>query len=215
MSNDKMAIDSPSANGDAMDTTTTTAAKPQRLPVTVSKPIPYTFDLGNLLCNDTNPLPPSTSITEADITAAARDCAQALLNQLLSTCPITRVDDSMTLSLPAPETALPREKPIPVEKPMTKWQEFAKKKGIDANKKRDTNKIYDEASGEWVHRWGYKGKNSDADKEWLVEVDQKKEQRTGEPGDARKEKREERMERIRRQERRQRANEKRGSADKK
>ena len=198
-----MAVDSPpQTNGDAMDTT---ADGPKRLPVTVSKPIPYTFDLGNLVCVDTNPLPPSDRITEADITAAARDCAQALLNQLLSTCPIVRSEDSVTLTLPGPDTPLPREKPIPAEKALTKWQEFAKKKGIKA-KAKESNLKYDEETGEWVPKWGYKGKNKEGENDWLVEVDDEKEKKTGEVGDARKEKREERKERMRRQERRERAN---------
>ncbi|KAL1304652.1 hypothetical protein AAFC00_003613 [Neodothiora populina] len=195
----------------ALDSADTTTKQQQRLPITVAKPIPYTFDLGHLVCNDSNPLPPTTSLTEADMTACARDCAQALLNQLLSTCPVTRAEDSVTLTLPQPLTLLPREKPIPAEKPLTKWQEFAKKKGIRA-KTRDSNLVYDEDKGEWVPKWGYKGKNKEAEKEWLVEVDEKKEKASGEPGDARKEKRNERVERMRRQERRERANEKRGTA---
>lgn len=197
-----MVIDSPAVNGDA----STTGPK-ARLPITVTKPIPYTFDLGNLVCNDANPLPASNQISESDITAAARDCAQALLNQLLSTCPIVRSDDSVTLTLPAPTTPLPREKPVPQDKPLTKWQEFAKKKGIKA-KAKDSNLTYDEEKGEWVPKWGYKGKNKEGENDWLVEVDEKKEKKSGEAGDARKEKREERKERIRRQERKERNNEK-------
>lgn len=30
---------------------------------------------------------------------------------------------------------LPREKPIPIQKPLTKWQKFAKEKGIKKTKK--------------------------------------------------------------------------------
>ncbi|GAB7353282.1 hypothetical protein MBLNU459_g3786t1 [Dothideomycetes sp. NU459] len=216
MSTDEMMIDSAPAvaNGaaaaaaddsDAMDVETTT--KPQRLPVTVSKPIPYTFDLGNLLCNDENPLPPAHAVSESDIQAAARDCAQALLNQLLSTCAISRTDDgtSMTLALPAPATALPREKPVPADKPPTKWQEFAKKKGIK-DKKKDTKLVFDEASGEWVPKWGYKGKNKQGENDWLVEVDAKKEKATGEVADKRQESREQRKKNIRLNERQQKKN---------
>lgn len=70
--------------------------------------------------------------------------------------------------------------------------------------------VYDEASGEWVPKWGYKGKNKDLDDQWLVEVDEKKERETGEAHDQRADNRRERKERIRRNERKQRANE-RGS----
>jgi len=84
---------------------------PSRLPVTVSKPTPYTFDLGLLLANDPNPLHLTTPENlEVDLAATARDGAQALLNQLLSTCPIASTPDGVLLSLPAIETPLPREK---------------------------------------------------------------------------------------------------------
>ncbi|KAG9555382.1 ribosomal biogenesis regulatory protein, partial [Aureobasidium melanogenum] len=197
-----------------IDTDVAAGSKP-RLPVTVNKPIPYTFDLGNLLCNDTNPLPTVSAVSENDIKNAARDCAQALINQLLSTCPITKSDDStsVTLGLPAPTTQLPREKPVPEEKPMTKWQEFAKKKGIK-DKKRDSKLVYDEATGEWLPKYGYKGKNKDGENDWLVEVDDKKTRKDGSEHDARKERREERVERVKRNERRMRANERRNQTNK-
>ncbi|KAK8204325.1 Rhodanese-related sulfurtransferase [Zalaria obscura] len=206
-------VDTEMADGEDAAASATAQSKPGRLPITVSKPTPFTFDLGNLLCNDANPLPPSSEITESDISAAARDCAQGLLNQLLSTCPITRSADSTSvmLNIPAPTTPMPREKPVPAEKALTKWQEFAKKKGIK-DKKRDTKLVYDEASGEWVPKWGYKGKNKEGENDWLVEVDDDKEKKTGVAGDARKERREERKERIRRQERKMRANERKLAA---
>ncbi|KAJ9626285.1 Rhodanese- sulfurtransferase [Taxawa tesnikishii (nom. ined.)] len=180
-------------NEDAMDTTAanepvTVTNKPGRLPITVNKPIPYTFDLGNMLCNDANPSLP-------------------LINQLLSACPMTRSEDSVTITLPPATTPLPREKPVPVEKPLTKWQEFAKKKGIK-DKKREGKLVFDEASGEWVPKWGYKGKNKQGEDDWLVEVDEKKEREQGEH-DKRKDTRQERKERAKRNERRMRANEKR------
>lgn len=80
------------------------------LPVTVNKPTPYEFDLGLLLAKDPNPLDLSSGDLEADLAATARDGAQALLNQLLSTCPITSTPAGVLLSLPAPTTSLPREK---------------------------------------------------------------------------------------------------------
>ena len=33
--------------------------------------------------------------------------------------------------------------------------------------------VYDEDTGEWVPKWGYKGKNKLIDDQWLVEVDDK------------------------------------------
>ncbi|KIV99161.1 uncharacterized protein PV09_09116 [Verruconis gallopava] len=179
--------------------------------VSVSKPIPFTFDLGNLLCNDANPLP--ANHTNSDIDAAARDCAQGLINQLLTTCPIKSTQEGVLITLPTPTTPLPREKPIPQPKEPTKWERFAAKKGIAA-KRKEGNKVYDEESGEWVPRWGYKGANKKGEEDWLVEVDDKKESMTGEAGDVRRERRAERKERIKRQERRERANERKAARNK-
>lgn len=84
------------------------------LPVTVNKPTPYEFDLGLLLAKDPNPLELSSGDLEADLAATARDGAQALLNQLLGTCPITSTDAGVLLSLPAPTTPIPREKVVSI-----------------------------------------------------------------------------------------------------
>jgi len=176
--------------------------------VLVSKPIPYTFDLGHLLVNDENPI--SANPTQDDLTAIARDCAQALINQLLTTCELKSTDEGVDILLPGPTTPLPREKPIPDAKEATKWEKFAQKKGIKQRKKREDNKVYDEATGEWVSRYGFKGANRKGETDWVVEVDREKEKNTGQPMDPRKEKRQERLERVKRQERKMRANESRG-----
>ncbi len=76
---------------------------------------------------------------------------------------------------------------------------------------------YDEATGEWVPKWGYKGSNKGIENDWIVEVDEKKEkerksagkdsgkEETGVRGEVRRE----RLERIKRGERKMRANERR------
>ncbi|KAL9597408.1 MAG: hypothetical protein Q9219_005161 [cf. Caloplaca sp. 3 TL-2023] len=177
--------------------------------VNVTKPIPYTFDLGNLLVNDANPLPPKP--TEAQLSATARDCAQALINQLLTTCPINSSSDGVLMTLPPPTTPLPREKPLPTAKEPTKWEKFAAKKGIK-DKKKEGKLVFDEETQEWVPKWGYKGKNKEGEQDWIVELDDKKERKEeqGENSGIRGEGRRERKEKVRRNERRQRANERRG-----
>lgn len=142
---------------------------------------PYTFDVGHMLCIDPNPLPSFTAANkETVLHTTATACAQALINQLLTTCPITKSSDdgSLQLNLPAPETALPREKPVPKEKEKTKWEKFAEKKGIKA-KRKDGKLIYDEAKGDWVPKYGYKGKKAagEVEGDWLVEIDEKAERR--------------------------------------
>lgn len=138
---------------------------------------PYTFDLGHMLCVDPNPLPSFKDDKEAILSSTAQACAQALINQILTTCPITKASDdqSLQITLPTPETQLPREKPVPKEKEKTKWEKFAAKKGIK-NTKRDTKLTYDEEKGDWVPKYGYKGKNTESG-DWLVEVDEKKEEK--------------------------------------
>lgn len=155
-------------------------------PVTVSKPIPNTYDLGNLATFDPNPLDNAKlndpEQKEQYLASVTRDNLQLLINQVLS-LPIktttetygssTGQDSTMTLiQLPDPSTALPREKAIPKAKAATKWEQFAARKGIKA-KAKDGKMVYDEASGEWVPKWGYKGKNKALDDQWLVEIDDK------------------------------------------
>ncbi|KAI4219255.1 MAG: hypothetical protein L6R36_008450 [Xanthoria steineri] len=189
-------------NGQSVDTNSTKSS------VIVSKPIPYTFDLGNLLVNDANPLPPTPS--QAHLSTAARDCAQALINQLLTTCPITSASDGVLMTLPPPTTPLPREKPLPAKKEQTKWEKFAAKKGIK-DKKKEGKLVFDEETQEWVPKWGYKGKNKDGEGDWIVEVDEKKERKEGRGNEigVGGEGRRERKEKVRRNERSQRANERR------
>ncbi|KMU76657.1 regulator of ribosome biosynthesis [Coccidioides immitis RMSCC 3703] len=158
-------------------------------------------------------------VLNSTLKSTARDGAQCLLNQLLTACPITSsATDGVLLTLPTPVTPLPRFKPLPTPKPPTKWELFARKKGIGKyNNKLGANEaerrkklVYDEEKGEWMPRWGYKGKNKAEDDQWLVEVDDKKwkkEEDMNIRGESiRNEGRKERMERIRRNERKMRAN---------
>jgi len=77
---------------------------------------------------------------------------------------------------------------------------------------RKKNMVYDEEKGEWVKKWGYKGKKGE-NEDWLVELDDKKvgkekalDEGTGIRGEGKRDK----MERIRRQARKERNNDRRG-----
>jgi regulator of ribosome biosynthesis len=70
--------------------------------------------------------------------------------------------------LPVPTTLLPREKPLPKPKPETRWEKFAKAKGI-VNRKKE-RMVFDDNTGEYKPRWGYKGINDDGSKDWIIEV---------------------------------------------
>jgi len=194
-------------------------------PVTVDKPIPNTFDLGNLATFDPNPLDnaklKSDTEREEYLTSVTRDNVQLLINQILS-LPVKTTTDSqisstgqnstMTLiQLPEPTTQLPREKAIPKAKAPTKWEQFAAKKGIKP-KAKEGKMVYDEASGEWVPKWGYKGKNKDLDNQWLVEVDDKVKNTSDELIDPRTLKRAERKKLIKKNELQHKRNLKNASA---
>lgn len=180
-----------------------------KLPVAVEKPTPYTFDLGHLLAEDPNPVTLDRDALEQSLAEVARDGAQSLINQLLSTCPLSSTSDGVLLTLPAPSTQLPREKPVPPPKVPTKWERFAEKKGIKAKtREQRKNLAYDEESGEWKRKWGYKGLNKKGEDDWLVEVDMDKERERKEGTSIRADGRRERKERIKRNERKMRKNEK-------
>ncbi|KAH0445952.1 hypothetical protein IEQ34_025213 [Dendrobium chrysotoxum] len=89
---------------------------------------------------------------------------------LLQTLPITQHPDLGPLAaLPTPAyPVLPREKPLPKPRAETKWEAFAKRKGI-ANKKKD-KMVWDDEAKEWVPRWGFKGKNKKEEEQWIHEL---------------------------------------------
>ncbi len=69
--------------------------------------------------------------------------------------------------LPDRTTRLPRAKPIPRPKALTRWQKFAQEKGI-VKKTRD-RMVWDEDHKEWAPRWGYKRARDSGEKDWLLE----------------------------------------------
>jgi regulator of ribosome biosynthesis len=184
--------------------------------------VPVSYDFGNLAVFDSNPLEADQLAgedKEQHLKDTARDNVQLLVNQILQ-LPVKRTADSHNSSgtqdstvalfqLPEPTTALPREKPIPKPKPPTKWELFAAKKGIQ-KKAKDGKLVFDEATGKWVPKWGYKGKNKELDSQWLVEVDDKDIKKTGdELVDPRKLARAERVKLVKKNQRQQEKNAKR------
>ncbi|KAL1766430.1 ribosome biogenesis regulatory protein-like, partial [Sigmodon hispidus] len=143
------------------------AEKLQR--ITVHKELELEFDLGNLLALDHNPptvLRQAGPSPDAKLRASTQDNTQLLNNQLWQ-LPTERVEEAVVARLLEPVTLLPREKPLPWPRPLTRWQQFARLKGIRPKKK--TNLVWDEVSGQWRRRWGYKRAWED-NKKWLIEV---------------------------------------------
>lgn len=136
----------------------------------VERETPLQLDVGLLAVFDPNAIDAEDYAKDpsAALLANARNSTQALLNAVFS-LPVTRHPDHGPLaSLPAPETALPREKSLPKPKPLTKWEKFAKAKGIQNTK---TDKlVFDEETRTWVPRWGFKGANKKVEEQWIHEV---------------------------------------------
>ncbi|QCE13368.1 ribosome biogenesis regulatory protein homolog [Vigna unguiculata] len=123
----------------------------------------FDVDLGNLMALDSNhTFPSQPPLSREEI---VKQCllkgthlVQAIADALF-TLPSTEDVDGPLVNLPAPLTKLPREKHLPKPKPPTKWEVFAKKKGIQ-NRKKDKI-VYDEQSGTWKRRYGYDRANDE------------------------------------------------------
>lgn len=66
-----------------------------------------------------------------------RDNVQLLINQIFQLT-TAKVDNEIVIKLPPPTTRLPRAKPVPKAKQLTKWEKYAKEKGITSRKKSKT-----------------------------------------------------------------------------
>ena len=70
--------------------------------------------------------------------------------------------------LPPPRIVTPREKPIPKEKPMTKWEKFRLERGMTVRNKR-SRLVFDEITNDWVPRWGHNSKKKiEESHNWLM-----------------------------------------------
>ncbi|EED78367.1 predicted protein [Postia placenta Mad-698-R] len=137
--------------------------------VAVEKDIPLEVDAGFLAVTDLNPVDTESygEDLEEYLQSTARDGVQALINALFA-LPTTPSADGPLAQLPPPTTQLPRAKHLPKPKPPTKWEQFARAKGIQ--KKRKDKKVWDEEKQDWVDRWGWKGANKKEETQWLSEV---------------------------------------------
>lgn len=98
-----------------------------------------------------------------------RDNVQLLLNQVWE-LPTERVEEAIVVKLPQPTFTLPRSQRVPKPKPLTKWQKFAKEKGIQ--KKKKSKLTWDENLQKWLPLYGYRKAAAQKEKDWLLEVPQ-------------------------------------------
>ncbi|CCW67972.1 unnamed protein product [Phytomonas sp. Hart1] len=73
------------------------------------------------------------------------------------------------VELPQTVMRLPREKAPPKPKPLTAWQKFALKKGIDIHRK-VPNRVFDEDKQKWKDKWGKRAREDKEKHDWLREV---------------------------------------------
>ncbi len=77
-----------------------------------------------------------------------------------------RVDNVVVAQLPPELYLLPRSKPVPKPKTPTKWETYAKEKGIQ--KKKREKLVFDDNNNQWKPRFGFRGINQN--KDWVIEV---------------------------------------------
>ncbi|XP_066590699.1 ribosome biogenesis regulatory protein homolog isoform X2 [Prorops nasuta] len=143
----------------------------QRKSTEVHKDVELEFDVGTLLACDTNVLDKKSlsSKKEDYLLSLTRDNVQLLINKIWD-LPTQHVDDVIVATLPKPTYVLPRARAVPKPKPLTKWQQFAKEKGIKT-KKRDKSKLkWDDELRKWIPTYGYKRAKAEEQKEWLIEM---------------------------------------------
>ncbi|CAO1947052.1 unnamed protein product [Urochloa humidicola] len=154
-------------------------------------------DLGHLMAYD-----PSHHIAAAAASSREQlrqeclqkgaELAQAVANALFA-LPPSEDRDGPIVHLPPPTIRLPREKHLPKPKPPTKWELFAKAKGITKRKK--NKREWDEQTQSWKRTYGYDRVNDDKD---IPIVDAKA---TDEPGvDPFAQRRQEKKQRVEKQE---------------
>ena len=129
------------------------------------------YDLGLLSAFDTHPLDPATLASpgglEAALAQAASEASQLLLRRVWS-LPISKTEAGPVVTLPSRSTRLPRAQPPPAKAPLTRWEKFAKSKGIVKTKR--SSKVFDETVDDFKHRWGKDRVNKDGAKDWLLPV---------------------------------------------
>ncbi|KAL4490809.1 hypothetical protein ABPG72_021863 [Tetrahymena utriculariae] len=126
-------------------------------------------DLGILTIFDSNEIPKNSdgTISEQTLLERTRLNISRIFNKMLSMKTLQNAErdakdeelqihdfskGAYELKLPNKVTVFPRQKPIPKEKPLTRWQKFAKEKGIE--KKRRGRMVWDDNVQDWVPRWG-------------------------------------------------------------
>lgn len=134
---------------------------------TVDKEEDLQYDLGNMTAFDAHPINLEKYKTEGMnyVTKEARDNVQLLVNQLFR-LPSQPADMGRVVRLPFPQTKLPREKKLPEDKPLTKWEKFRERNGLKKQKK--DKKVFDENTQTWKRAYGWSRDKEEDLSDWLI-----------------------------------------------
>jgi len=123
------------------------------------------YDLAFLMATDAHPFDEKAMLqsTGKCIKTRAKSNVQRLVNKLFM-LEKKNSDRGPMLLLPEPILRMPREKPVPEPKAESRWEKFAKERGI-TKRKRD-RMVWDDDTGTWRPRFGYK--RDGAGKDWLI-----------------------------------------------
>lgn len=135
----------------------------------IEREVDVDIDEGTLLISDYNVLNLKTNKNlETTLEKRTRDNTQLLINNIWSLT-TKCIDDIIVAELPKPKYVLPRSRKLPKPKALTKWQQFAKEKGINSKKKGRSKLKWDDLLQKWTPAYGFKKAQADMQKEWLVE----------------------------------------------
>eukprot|EP00752_Nemacystus_decipiens_P018305 g16421.t1 len=128
------------------------------------------FDLRNLLVVNPHQVDEDALAEDSEeyLKGQAQAAVQSLINRLF-VLPTVPSEVGPVATLPAKEDSLlPRAKPVPAPKAETRWDRFAKEKGITGSKR--SRMIWDDDLKEWRPRHGYKRANDGVLNHAIVEV---------------------------------------------
>ncbi|KAG5473053.1 hypothetical protein CUR178_02969 [Leishmania enriettii] len=132
----------------------------------------YQLDVGLLTVTDVSTVS-GPMRREEDLMSSCMNALKALLGEFVdlpTEVKKSKYESATSLvQLPQPVMSLPREKAPPKPKPLTAWQKFALKKGIDIHRKK-ANRVFDEDRQEWMDKWGKRAREDREKYDWLREV---------------------------------------------
>lgn len=140
-------------------------------PTNISKPL-VECDVGFLMATD-----PDLDVQrlkqhkESYLKNLTRDNVQVLFNKIWE-LPTERRDGDIVVKLAAGLYKLPRAKRLPKPRVPTKWEQFAKVKGIQKKRKNTSKLSWDDQLRKWVPLYGFRRAQAQREKDWVLEVPQ-------------------------------------------